>query len=237
MNNKLKKYVCLSISLISITFIIFLGYAKDNWNVSIETFNNKIADTSSSLEKLIDGNKKFVNATNNNSVIDINRRKSIYENGQKPYAIILTCSDSRVAPEHIFNAGLGDLFVIRVAGNVVDDSIMGSIEFAVDSLKVPLIMVMGHGDCGAVYNSKSGDIGGSLGKILSKIAPSYEKAQSAGGNNSEILKRATDLNVENSINIIKENQVIKEYIQNKSIEIVGSYYNLETGEVSILDIK
>lgn len=231
------KFIALMCTTISLVVIICFTYISPNIksdNTSVETYTVNNTDSNSSLNRLIEGNKKYIDSSYNSSLIDSSTRKSLYKNGQKPYAIVLTCSDSRVVPEHIFSTGLGEIFVIRVAGNVVDESVLGSIEFAVDSLKVPLIMVMGHQDCGAVYNSKSSDIGGSLGKILAKIAPSYKKASTLGGSEVDILERATDFNVENSIKLIGESSIIKKYIQDDSVDLVGSNYNLETGKVRII---
>ena len=102
------------------------------------------------LKKLKEGNAKYLNAETSRGNISRMLRKYTHENGQHPYAIIITCSDSRVIPESIFSAGLGDLFVIRVAGNVIDDHQLGSIEYAADHLGSPLIVVLGHTLCSAV---------------------------------------------------------------------------------------
>ena len=102
------------------------------------------------LKKLKEENAKYLNAETSRGNISPMLRKYTHENGQHPYAIIITCSDSRVIPESIFSAGLGDLFVIRVAGNVIDDHQLGSIEYAADHLGSPLIVVLGHTFCGAV---------------------------------------------------------------------------------------
>ena len=102
------------------------------------------------LEKLKKGNQDYISALTNPASIELDLRKNLATNGQQPYAVILTCSDSRVAPEHIFSAGLGELFVIRTAGNVVGDFELGSIEYGVEHLGAPIIVVMGHNHCGAV---------------------------------------------------------------------------------------
>lgn len=230
MKNKVIAFICTIISLVAIVSLIYIN--KED--VSIESYSSNNSNSTSSLNRLIKGNEKYIKGSYNPSLIDSNTRQSLYKNGQKPYAAILTCSDSRVVPEHIFSTGLGEIFVIRVAGNVVDESVMGSLEFAVNNLKVPLVMVMGHQDCGAVYNSKSSDIGGSLGQILAKIAPSYEKATKLGGSEADVVERATDFNVENSIELIQKNEIIQKYVKDGSVDLIGSNYNLETGKVRII---
>ena len=100
------------------------------------------------LEKLKNGNARYLNLEKNEGNISAEIRKKTCMEGQRPYAVIITCSDSRVIPESIFNAGLGELFVIRVAGNVIDNHQLGSIEYAAGHLGCPLILVMGHNHCG-----------------------------------------------------------------------------------------
>ncbi|MGL6106497.1 carbonic anhydrase [Romboutsia sp.] len=235
MYNKLNFSIICSICVLAIASIVFINSNNTENEKTIQTSIDSNFNSTSSLNKLMEGNKKYVDATYNASIIDAKARESLLKNGQKPFAIVLTCSDSRVVPENIFYTGLGDIFVIRVAGNVVDESVIGSIEFGVDSLKIPLILVLGHEDCGAVYNSKSTDIKGSLGKLLNKIAPSYEKAKALGGSESEIIQRATDFNVENSMNIISENKVVKKYINGGVVDVIGGNYSLETGIVRLLN--
>ncbi|MGL5329554.1 MAG: carbonic anhydrase [Peptostreptococcaceae bacterium] len=234
MYNKLKLSILTSICLLIILSISFMNSKN---KATIQTYSNNSISSVSSLNKLIEGNKKYIDATYNTSVIDSKVRQSLLKNGQHPFAIVLTCSDSRVVPENIFYTGLGDIFVIRVAGNVVDESVMGSIEFGVENLKIPLIMVMGHEDCGAVYNAKYTNIKGDLGKLISKISPSYEKAKSLGGSESEIIQMATDFNVENSMKIISQNEIVKKYVDDNYVDIVGSNYSLETGKVELLNFK
>ena len=121
------------------------------------------------LKKLEEGNAKYLNAETSRGNISRMLRKYTHENGQHPYAIIITCSDSRVIPESIFSAGLGDLFVIRVAGNVIDDHQLGSIEYAADHLGSPLIVVLGHTFCGAVDAAINHDPQGYIKYITDEI--------------------------------------------------------------------
>ncbi len=199
---------------------------------SIQTYSNTEIDSLSRLKK---GNEIYLDVKYNKNIIDKNTRKKLNEGKQKPYAVILTCSDSRVVPENIFYTGLGELFVIRVAGNVVDDTVLGSIEYAITKLDVPLVVVMGHDDCGVVKGASEKNMNGKLETIVKKIKPSYEKAKLQGGSQEEIYNNAVKFNTENSINLIKENEIIKKYIDEKKVKVTGSNYDMETGLVKWLD--
>lgn len=205
--------------------------SNDTQNI-IQTYSDTKADPLNRLKK---GNEIYIDATYNKNQIDKATRKKLNEGGQKPYAVILTCSDSRVVPENIFYTGIGELFVIRGAGNVVDDTVLGSIEYAISKLEVPLIVVMGHDDCGAVKGASEKNINGKLETIVNKIKPSYEKAKLKGGSKEEIYNNAVKFNTENSINLIKENEIIKKYIDEKKVKVTGSNYDMETGLVKWLD--
>lgn len=199
---------------------------------SIQTYSNTETDSLSRLKK---GNEIYLDATYNKNIIDKNTRKKLNEGKQKPYAVILTCSDSRVVPENIFYTGLGELFVIRVAGNVVDDTVLGSIEYAISKLDVPLVVVMGHDDCGVIKGASEKNMNGKLETIVKKIEPSYEKAKIQGGSKEEIYNNAVKFNTENSMNLIKENEIIKKYIDEKKVKVTGANYDMETGLVKWLD--
>ena len=121
------------------------------------------------VKKLVEGNKLFLKSKSGTGDISPEKRKDTAENGQHPYAIIITCSDSRVIPESIFNAGIGDLFVIRVAGNVMDDHQLGSVEYAAHHLGVKLIVVLGHDHCGAVDAAVNHDPDGYIKFITDEI--------------------------------------------------------------------
>ena len=133
--------------------------------------------------------------------------------GQSPFAVIVSCSDSRVPPELIFNQGLGDLFVVRVAGNVIDKIELGSVEYAVEHLKAPLIVVMGHENCGAVeaaVEASGKKQHGNIGAIINKIEPSVKKVKSKDLHGKELVESVTNENIANSSREIKEgSKVIK----------------------------
>ena len=121
------------------------------------------------LEKLKEGNQRYLDAKTNPGDISANIRKKTCDEGQLPYAIVITCSDSRVIPESIFSAGIGELFVIRVAGNVMDKHQLGSVEYAAGHLGSPLVVVLGHSHCGAVGAALSSEPGGFVKSITDEI--------------------------------------------------------------------
>ncbi|MBL4931931.1 carbonic anhydrase [Clostridium paridis] len=181
---------------------------------------------------LVEGNKRYVdNKTFANDISDT-KRKKLSSNGQKPFAVILSCSDSRVPPELVFNQGLGDLFVIRNAGNVVDPIVLGSIEYGVEHLDVPLIVVLGHEKCGAVEATiKDGEASENIASILNKIKPSYNKVKNKNQNIDEVINLTVNVNINNSVAIISQSPVIKKLLDEKKISIIGAKYKMDTGEV------
>ena len=152
------------------------------------------------LKRLIDGNNRYVSSKMAHPNQTENRRKEVIK-GQKPFAVIVGCSDSRIPPEIIFDQGIGDLFVIRVAGNIVDDVALGSVEYAVDHLGTKLVIVLGHGNCGAVTATvQGGEAHGHIGSIVRTIAPAVEKARAQTG---ELIDNAIKINVDLDVDEIK----------------------------------
>jgi carbonic anhydrase len=186
------------------------------------------------LQRLKDGNTRFVHDKVVKKDTGPARRLELAK-GQSPIAVILTCADSRVAPELLFNKGLGDLFVLRVAGNVVDDShgMLGSAEYAVLHLKVPLIVVMGHESCGAVTAVLKGESApGNLSRLLKSIRvgtdlPKDKKAALAAATQANTLFQATEM--------IRQSAILKEFADSGRVRIVPAVYSLTTGEVTWLD--
>ena len=172
-------------------------------------------------EKLIEGNRKYIAS----KAALINASEEILQasmQGQKPYAVIIACSDSRVVPEAIFSAGIGELFVIRVAGNVIDPHQLGSIEYAVEHLGTTLIVVLGHDHCGAVNAALHHQNGGYIKHITDEIL------KAAGSEKDEL--KACCLNVKHSCEVI-ENSL---QIPNDEMKVVGAIYHLESGRVEFL---
>ncbi|UXP31845.1 carbonic anhydrase [Reichenbachiella agarivorans] len=179
------------------------------------------------LTRLKEGNKRFVSGTPNISLQNQEAREPLTK-GQSPYAIILSCADSRVAPELAFDAGLGELFVLRVAGNVANTSTIASIEYAVANLGTKLIISMGHESCGAVGAAVAGgDNGPNLNKLVSYIQPSVDKL-GKDAPLADIIKE----NANHSITtLMNQSEIIKNAVKNEGLELVSGYYSLATGEV------
>lgn len=178
------------------------------------------------LAKLKAGNAQYIAAKVNCKDISQVRRTDTLVNGQKPYAIIITCSDSRVIPENIFMAGIGDLFVIRIAGNVIDEHQLGSIEYAASHLGAPLIVVMGHTHCGAIDAAINHDPEGYIKFITDKI-------KAAIGEEKDAYKAAC-LNVKSCEEEIEASLEIQEVEHQEGLRVIGALYHLENGVVDFL---
>jgi carbonic anhydrase len=152
--------------------------------------------------------------------------------GQHPFAIILGCADSRVPPEIIFDQGLGDLFVIRVAGNIVDDAILGSIEYAVEELGTPLVLVLGHERCGAVAATiKHAEIFGHVSTLVNAIQPAVDSAKAEPG---DLLDNAVRANIKLVVDQLKSSLPVANFINEDRLKVVGAQYNLDCGTVEIM---
>lgn len=186
--------------------------------------------------KLISGNARFVSGKLASKDLGQAKREDLFKNGQKPYAIVVACSDSRVAPELVLDQGLGEIFVIRTAGNVVDPIAIGSIEYAVEHLHVPYLMVMGHEKCGAVTAAvEAGDkvVEGNVGAIIEKIKPSVLKAKAAGASGLDLVEKSTEENVKAVVEELEtKSPVIKEALEKGELTVVGSKYDLDKGKFS-----
>ncbi len=188
--------------------------------------------TKEALQELIDGNQRFAEgkATRPNQTPD---RRQALAGGQKPFACIVGCSDSRVSPEILFDQGLGDLFVLRVAGNVVNDNILGSLEYAVEHLGASLIVVLGHSACGAVSATvEGGQITGNIGSLVRAILPAAQKVDENAPDRVEAVARE---NVRRMLEKIKtDSPVLDDLVQIGMLELAGGFYDLNTGRVDWL---
>lgn len=181
------------------------------------------------LTHLQEGNNRFVNDRVDNKLINSTRRKALTE-GQQPWAVILTCSDSRVVPELIFDTGLGELFVIRIAGNIASTESIASIEFAVAILNTKLIVVLGHENCGAVTTAvNGGNLGNHLNNLFKHIQPAIT-ASKKGDSINEITKKNAEIVCQK---LIKNSSIISNAM-NEGLEIKPAFYLLETGQVNWL---
>ena len=191
------------------------------------------------LIRLMDGNKRFANGESIHPNLGKELRESLI-NDQKPYAAIVACSDSRVPIEIIFDAGLGDLFVIRTAGHVPSKESLGSLEYAVKELGVKLVMILGHDNCGAVktamkvYETQSFDeLSENLQTLLSHIYPVLDNLDLSC---SDALDKAVDANIRYQIaDLLKRDPYLEEKVKQKEIILVGAKYNLNNGEIEVFE--
>ncbi|MCK4903318.1 MAG: carbonic anhydrase [Candidatus Marinimicrobia bacterium] len=191
---------------------------------------NKFQNWQNVLDRLKSGNTNFVNDTLNNKLQDSIRRKEIVD-GQNPFAVVLTCSDSRIVPELIFDTGIGEIFVIRVAGNVANPSSIASIEYAVAHLDIKLIIVLGHQNCGAVTAALArGNSGRSINHLLNFIHPAISLSDSKKVDDvSHIHAKLT------AEQLIAQSYIIAKAIDNNALNIIPAYYNLESGQVDFFE--
>ncbi|MEE9349941.1 MAG: carbonic anhydrase [Flavobacteriaceae bacterium] len=184
-----------------------------------------------SLKRLKEGNERFVKDLLDGKLQDSSRRNSLV-GGQEPYAIILGCADSRVVPELAFDTGLGELFTVRVAGNIANTSSIASIEYAVAHCGTKLIVVLGHQSCGAVTASVTGgDNGANLNHLLEHIKPAIKKSKKEASIN-EVVKINAELT---AIELLDKSSIIKDAVDSGEVKIVSAYYHLNTGEVEFLN--
>lgn len=191
------------------------------------------------LQRLMDGNRRFVgNQMTLPKTSDGAAREKLVK-GQSPYAIILSCSDSRVPPELVFDQGLGEIFVVRVAGNVPDPIVLGSIEYGAEHLNVPLVVVLGHKRCGAVTAAveAGGSPEGNIGAIVREIAPAVAQArkEAGGKEKAELVETAIVDNVKRvAADLPARSAVLGELVKEGKIRIVAAEYDLATGKVALL---
>jgi carbonic anhydrase len=186
-------------------------------------------------QKLIEGNQRFLSSAPIEK--DFNFELKDAANGQHPYATILTCSDSRVPPEIIFDESIGKLFIIRVAGNIIDPVTLGSIEYAVEHLGCSYVLVLGHNHCGAVKATISGgDFSPSITEIAKLITPAVKKAEESNPRKEDFVDMAIKENVLLQIKYASEmSESLAHLIKEGKIEIGGAIYNISTGEIDFIE--
>lgn len=202
------------------------GKEKDSIRVHI-VGNLDLPD--SALAELKDGNLRYKTG-NSVAYTSMAREKAATAQKQKPFAIILCCSDSRVPPEEIFDQGIGDIFVVRTAGEVVDDIGMGSIEYAVEHLGTRLVVVLGHERCGAVTAAVAGGHApGHIASILEEIQPAVEAVKDKTGDK---IENAIHSNIDLIVKAIQTSEpILKEFVEKGELKVVGAYYDLDEGSV------
>src|SRR5437016_13591547 len=188
------------------------------------------------VSKLKEGNGRYTSGNLQHPGQTTERRTELSKS-QHPFAIIVSCSDSRVPPEIVFDQGLGDLFIFRVAGNVIDDHGLGSIEYAVDHLNVRLIVVLGHQSCGAVQAAKEtiaakGKAPGHIQSLVTAIQPAVEATAKSD------LGATVEANVKNVVQALRTSTpILKPKVDSGEVQVIGGYYSLDTGAVTFLGAK
>jgi carbonic anhydrase len=185
------------------------------------------------LAKLMAGNQRYMRHKEQHPDESLARRKQLV-GGQHPFAVILGCADSRVPPELLFDQGLGDLFVIRVAGNIVDDAILGSIEYAVEHLETKLVLVLGHEKCGAISAAvEGGHATGHLKALVAAIQPSVLATANTPGD------KIHNCVIENARRVARQirqsEPLLKDAIEQKGLKVIAADYALDTGKVNLLE--
>jgi len=237
--NTIKK---LAVTLGLVVFSVGLVFASSNSGSGISP--------DEALQKLMDGNKRYVDNKLTNAAKSDSATRTSLAKSQKPYAIILSCSDSRVPPEVVFDKGLGEIFVVRVAGNIPDPVVIGSIEYAAEHLGSPLIMVLGHERCGAVtatVDSKGKSTGSAnIDAIVKAIEPNVKLAgndceackgekKCAETKKSDFVECVIAANAKTvASNLTKKSKIIKHMVDANKIKIVSAKYDLDDGIVTLL---
>ncbi|HVF82244.1 MAG TPA: carbonic anhydrase family protein [Flavisolibacter sp.] len=190
------------------------------------------------LEILKEGNKRFVNnlKINRNLLEQVNETRD----GQWPFAVVLSCIDSRTSAELIFDQGLGDIFSIRIAGNIVNEDILGSMEFACKVAGSRFIIVLGHTKCGAVKGACDGVEMGNLTYLLSKLQPAIREEKETTGNRSSnnpvFVENVAEINVRRTVKqILATSPILKEMVEKGEIGLIGGMYDVARGEVTFYD--
>jgi len=190
------------------------------------------------LQFLKEGNHRFINNLkyNRNLLQQVNETRE----GQWPFAVVLSCIDSRTSAELIFDQGLGDIFSVRIAGNIANEDILGSMEFACKAAGSKLVVVLGHSKCGAVKGACDHVEMGNLTKLLSKLQPSVEQEKTVkedrNSANGEFVEKVANINVHRTVEAIKQySPILNEMIEQGEIGICGAMYDVETGIVDFYD--
>jgi carbonic anhydrase len=182
------------------------------------------------IKELKDGNKRFIEG----KLINTEYKKEIGQtkNGQKPHSVILSCMDSRVPPEIIFDQGIGNIFVIRVAGNIEDENVLGSLEYGVGHVGAKLIVVMGHRHCGAVTGAVENMKLGKLTQLLDQIKPAIKSNLDSPDIVDETAKNSVKITMDD---IMNKSSIIRKLIDEKKVIMIGAFYDVETGVVTFME--
>lgn len=217
---------------LAMAFIIPFGCAGSASSPASEAIAPPTAATpDEALALLKQGNARFSRTAMATWDLSHMRRQALAA-GQQPFAVIVCCSDSRVPPELIFDQGLGNIFVVRIAGNVIDPVVLGSVEYAVEHLHSPLVVVLGHQKCGAVHAAvEGGDSPADIQAIISRIAPSVRRAMAQPSHGPDITELVANMNVENSIKAIAASPIVSHLAHDGKVRLIGAKYYFDTGQV------
>jgi carbonic anhydrase len=194
-----------------------------------------VTNADEALQRLMDGNGRYV-ANKSTDLNESQNRRVELAKGQNPFATIFSCVDSRVPPELVFDRGLGDLFVIRTAGHVIDHAVLGSLEFGVAELKIPLLMVLGHEKCGAVKATveaveQNATAEADINWLVDGIRPAVEAAKTQSG---DLLDNAVKANVSLTVERLEGSSILSEALEKGDLKIIGARYDLDTGMVEVV---
>jgi len=209
---------------------------KDNESVSSNVPKPlNILSPEQALERLLEGNQRYIKGYSKRH--DFIAEREILIQGQNPYAGILSCADSRISPEYAFDSGRGDLFVARVAGNFANPNNIASFEYAVEVLKTPLLMVLGHDNCGAIKATISAVkdsimYPGHIPTLIESLSPAVKAASNLSG---DLLYNSTRENVKQNVEILKNSgPILSVALKEKKLKIIGAIYRLKTGEIELV---
>ena len=219
----------------AIAFLAGASAARGQSSQKLPPKPDNVLSPEGALARLKDGNKRYVQgvAKRHDFVVE----RETLAAGQNPYAAVLSCADSRVAPEYAFDSGRGDLFVVRVAGNFVNPDNIASFEYAVEVLKTPLLMVLGHDACGAVKSTieliqNKTTLPGHLPSLVANLTPAVN---AVANNPGDLLKNASEENVRRNVDALKgATPILSAALSENRIKVVGAMYRLRTGEVQLI---
>lgn len=229
-------------TLISVVFLslVLTSCGQKNTQNGTSHSNNKeikkhehvsINSPDDAINELKNGNKRFIDGKLENT--DYKEQVQSVKDGQHPHSVILSCLDSRVPPEIVFDQGIGNIFVARVAGNIEDPNILGSMEFGTKIKGSKLIVVLGHSKCGAIEGAVDNAELGNLTQLVNQIKPSITGDKS---NRDKMVEESSRNNVKQTIErILKNSEVISELVKEGKVKIVGAYYDLNTGKVEFMN--
>jgi carbonic anhydrase len=214
---------------------LLFGNAADAKKAKAPPKPQNVLSPEASLERLLRGNKRYIEGVSRRH--DFKHEREALVTGQNPYAAILSCADSRIAPEYAFDSGRGDLFVCRVAGNFASDESIASLEYAIAILNVPLILVLGHESCGAVDATiksikDSSTLPGHMPSLVTAIAPAVKTVLPQGG---DVLNKAIRQNVvDNVAKLSSATPILSAAVEQKKLKVVGGVYRLKDGKVELV---